>query len=118
MVNIIIENDFIKIINDDLSEDETERKKELDELFYDYKGLNSKTLLTETGYDRYLMSLTKKQTQISGKIKNMYSRYKQEYDKLIDEIMNDNDEQENYVREYTVSKEYILKMIDKHFKEK
>lgn len=115
--NIIIDETYFNIIEDDLPDDEEERKEELNKLFNNYQGINSKALLTEIGCHRYLMCLTKKQTKLSGKIKNMYIRYKQEYDKLIDEIMSDVDEQEEYVREYTSSKEYIQEMINKHYRE-
>lgn len=115
MVNIIFDNTYIKIIEDDLSDDEEERTKELNEYFHNFKGLNSKAILTETGCDRYLMALKKKHTSISGKIKNMYSRYKQEYEKLMDEVLTDNDDQELLLREYVESDEYILSVVKKKF---
>lgn len=115
MSNINFNNTFIKIIEDDLSDYEEERTIELKEYFHDFTALNTKARLTETGCDRYLMALTKKHTNISGKIKNMYSRYKQEYETLMDEVLTDNNEEELLLREYVESDEYILSMVKKKF---
>jgi hypothetical protein len=115
-VEIYIERNYIEIINNELSDDETERGKDLKELFYNYTELNDKTLLTETGYDYYLMQLSKKQSCNSLSIKRMYSKYKQEYDKLMDDILTEKNEELEYTRKHAETKEHFLMMVNKYYR--
>ena len=111
IVRINIKRDYIKIINEELPDDETEQVKIFDKLFYNYTKLNDNTLLTETGYDYYLMQLKKTQTKYSLIIKQMYSNYKQEYDKLMDTILTEKDKELEYLRKYTETPDYLVMML-------
>jgi hypothetical protein len=114
-VGIDIDRNFIKKILDELPDDEEEQLDDLKELFYDYTELDENTLLTETGYDYYLMQLNKKQSCNSLQIKRMYSKYKQEYDKLMKDILTEKLVEIEYIRKHTESSEYILEKIKEKF---
>jgi hypothetical protein len=110
-VGIDIDRNFIKKLLDELPDDEIQRQKELDKRFYNYTELDDNAFLTETGYDHYLMLLNKKQSIDSLSIKGMYSNYKQEYDKLMNDILTEKEEELDYLRTYTQSREYLLDMM-------
>jgi hypothetical protein len=103
LVDINIDASFIKIFNDEIKhiEDPVEKKQELNDLFYNYTGLNYNTLLTETGYDYYLMSINSTHSVDSLAIKKMYSRYRQEYERVMTMLLTNKEEEKSMLRNYT-----------------
>lgn len=93
-VGIYISSNFIKLIdkatkNCDKKDKETIYKN----MFYSFKlnedTLNENTLLTENGFDYYLMKLTEEQCAQSVLINNMYSNYKIEYNKVMSAFLDE-----------------------------
>ena len=99
-VEINIDINFIKIINNELPDEQDEKIIELNKRFYNYTEFSNDTLLTETGCDYYLMLLNKKQSKDSLLIKGMYSLYKQEYEKIMTQIMTDSTKEQDMLRTY------------------
>ena len=108
-----IDNNYVKIIINELPDDKIERDEDLNDLFYNFTKLNGKTLLKETGYDYYLMQLKPEQTKYSLKIKKMYSKYKQEYDSLMEDIILEKDKELDYITNYAWSKKHFLEMANR-----
>lgn len=106
-VKILITLDYIKIIEDKLSTRKSVRDKELNEIFYDFKGLNENALLKDEGSHYYLMKLEKEHTPLAFSIAIMYAKYVNEHDKLFEQIMNDNSIEKQLSNAYTNSDEYI-----------
>lgn len=105
LVDIIISSNFISIIENELKhiKDPEERKEKLNRMFYNYTGLNNKTLLKETGYDFYLMSINSEQSVDSLDIKHMYSMYRQEYEKVMTVLLTNKNEENDMIKSYSKS---------------
>lgn len=63
------------------------------------------------------MQLNKKQSCNSLCIKRMYSKYKQEYDKLMKEVLTEKEIEMEYLRKYTETTEYLLDKIKERFQQ-
>ena len=105
LVDIIINSNFISIIENELKhiKDPEERKEKLNRMFYNYTGLNNKTLLKETGYDFYLMSINSENSVDSLDIKHMYSMYRQEYEKVMTVLLTNEREEKDMIKSYSKS---------------
>ena len=93
-LKIVITDDFLNELKDEIN---------IEEYFYNilqFDEINDETLLTITGCDCLLMSIRNKHSKYSSDIKIIYSKYKNEYDKLIISINTELSEGEEMVRNY------------------
>jgi hypothetical protein len=97
-IGIVIDKEFINIFitNSQYMKNEEKIKEKLNKHFYNLssfelnkKLLGSKTLLTESGYDYYLIRLP--DSEESEEIKDIYSNYRQAYDEVMTVLLQDRD---------------------------
>lgn len=119
-IGITIEKDYINIFikNTQYMKNDEQIKEKLIKHFYnlpsfelDKKLFSNKTLLTESGYDYYLIRLP--DSEESEEIKDIYSNYRQAYDDMMITLLSDRDiEIEMYENQLVQEREEMTELIE------